>query len=53
MKISLKENIAKLPLPATKKWPEGVFDIEAYAITELGSRFYQAVTLSDGWVGKT
>ncbi len=29
MKISLKENLDKLPLPATDKWPEGVFDVEA------------------------
>ncbi len=29
MKISLQENLAQLPLPATEKWPEGVFDIEA------------------------
>lgn len=29
MKISFSENLSKLPLPATKKWPEGVWDIEA------------------------
>jgi mannose-6-phosphate isomerase-like protein (cupin superfamily) len=30
MKISFAEQIAKLPLPATKKWPHGVWDIEAF-----------------------
>jgi mannose-6-phosphate isomerase-like protein (cupin superfamily) len=30
MKIALQDFIAKLPLPATKKWPEGVWDIEAF-----------------------
>ncbi|MFL0810867.1 MAG: cupin domain-containing protein [Agarilytica sp.] len=29
MKISPEKYLAKLPLPATEKWPEGVFDIEA------------------------
>ena len=29
MKIPLIENLSKLPLPATDKWPEGVWDIEA------------------------
>lgn len=30
MKISLEENFNKLPQPATEKWPEGVWDIEAF-----------------------
>jgi mannose-6-phosphate isomerase-like protein (cupin superfamily) len=30
MKISLKPNLDKLPLPPTEKWPEGVFDVEAF-----------------------
>jgi len=30
MKISLSELLPKLPLPATEKWPEGVWDIEAF-----------------------
>lgn len=30
MKISLIEQLAKLPLPATNKWPHGVWDIEAF-----------------------
>lgn len=30
MKLSLKSNIEKLPLPATAKWPQGVFDVEAF-----------------------
>lgn len=30
MKISLSEYLKKLPLPATDKWPEGVWDIEAF-----------------------
>jgi len=30
MKISLESNLDKLPLPATKKWPEGVFDLETF-----------------------
>jgi mannose-6-phosphate isomerase-like protein (cupin superfamily) len=29
MKINLDDFIKKLPLPATAKWPEGVWDIEA------------------------
>ena len=30
MKISLKETLSKLPLPATAKWPEGVWDFTAF-----------------------
>lgn len=30
MKISLESNLEKLPLPPTQKWPEGVFDVEAF-----------------------
>ena len=30
MKIALQDFITKLPLPATKKWPEGVWDIETF-----------------------
>ncbi len=30
MKISLAEFLAKLPLPATDKWPHGVWDIPAF-----------------------
>lgn len=30
MKISLDENLKQLPLPATEKWPQGVWDIEAF-----------------------
>lgn len=30
MKIPFNENLSKLPLEATKKWPEGVWDIEAF-----------------------
>ena len=30
MKISFTDNLAKLPLPATEKWPEGVWDIDAF-----------------------
>jgi mannose-6-phosphate isomerase-like protein (cupin superfamily) len=30
MKISLKETLAKLPLPATDKWPQGVWDVTAF-----------------------
>ncbi|MCW8195404.1 hypothetical protein F6455_11455 [Proteobacteria bacterium 005FR1] len=29
MKVSPQDYMAKLPLPATEKWPEGVWDIEA------------------------
>lgn len=29
MKIPISEYLAKLPLPATEKWPEGVWDVEA------------------------
>ena len=31
MKISLSEFQNKLPLPATEKWPEGVWSTEAFA----------------------
>ncbi|MFN0122893.1 MAG: cupin domain-containing protein [Blastocatellia bacterium] len=31
MKSTLAENLAKLPLPATAKWPDGVWDVEAMA----------------------
>lgn len=30
MKIALQECIEKLPLPATAKWPEGVWDMEVF-----------------------
>jgi mannose-6-phosphate isomerase-like protein (cupin superfamily) len=30
MIISKSENLKKIPLPATKKWPEGVWDVEAF-----------------------
>jgi len=30
MKIPFTENLSKLPLPASEKWPEGVWDIEAF-----------------------
>jgi mannose-6-phosphate isomerase-like protein (cupin superfamily) len=30
MKIVLKDLITKLPLPATDKWPEGVWDTEGF-----------------------
>jgi mannose-6-phosphate isomerase-like protein (cupin superfamily) len=30
MKISLRETLAKLPLPATAKWPQGVWDVIAF-----------------------
>jgi mannose-6-phosphate isomerase-like protein (cupin superfamily) len=30
MKISPGDFLNKLPLPATKKWPEGVWDLEAF-----------------------
>jgi len=30
MKISFIEHLSKLPLAATEKWPEGVWDIEAF-----------------------
>lgn len=31
MKATIAENLMKLPLPATAKWPEGVWDVEALA----------------------
>ena len=31
MRISLQDMLAKLPLPATAKWPQGVWDAEALA----------------------
>lgn len=30
MKISLRETLSKLPLPATKKWPQGVWDVTVF-----------------------
>jgi len=30
MVLALQEYLAKLPLEATQKWPEGVWDIEAF-----------------------
>jgi len=30
MVISLKDSLAKLPLPVTPKWPHGVWDYEAF-----------------------
>ena len=30
MKIPFNTNLSKLPLEATKKWPEGVWDIDAF-----------------------
>ena len=30
MKISLENFITKLPLPATAKWPQGVWDVDAF-----------------------
>jgi mannose-6-phosphate isomerase-like protein (cupin superfamily) len=30
MPLSPKDFLARLPLPATDRWPEGVFDIEAF-----------------------
>jgi mannose-6-phosphate isomerase-like protein (cupin superfamily) len=31
LKIALEENQARLPLPATDKWPQGVWDISPFA----------------------
>ena len=31
MRISLSDSLSKLPLPATARWPEGVWDTEAFA----------------------
>ena len=31
MKVSLKDALSKLPLPATQKWPLGVWDTEVMA----------------------
>lgn len=30
-RISLADTLSKLPLPATDRWPEGVWDVEALA----------------------
>ena len=35
MHISLSKTLAKLPLPATKKWPEGVWDVEEFSHRSL------------------
>jgi hypothetical protein len=31
VRISLADALSKLPLPATERWPEGVWDTEAFA----------------------
>jgi mannose-6-phosphate isomerase-like protein (cupin superfamily) len=31
MRISLADALSKLPLPATERWPEGVWDVQALA----------------------
>lgn len=31
MRISLKEALSRLPLPATPRWPEGVWDTEVFS----------------------
>lgn len=30
MKFTINELMAKLPLPATEKWPDGVWDVEPF-----------------------
>ena len=40
MKISLTEHLAKLPLPATTNWPEGVWDTEAFNHGEMSLILY-------------
>lgn len=30
MKFTIEEHLAKLPLPATEKWKEGVWDLEPF-----------------------
>jgi mannose-6-phosphate isomerase-like protein (cupin superfamily) len=30
MKISFAQSLAKLPLPSTTKWPQGVWDVETF-----------------------
>jgi mannose-6-phosphate isomerase-like protein (cupin superfamily) len=31
MRVSLADTLSKLPLPATDRWPQGVWDVEALA----------------------
>ena len=40
MKFSPKEYSSKLPLPATQKWPEGVWDLEAFRHGSMSLIFY-------------
>jgi mannose-6-phosphate isomerase-like protein (cupin superfamily) len=37
MKFELNELLSKLPLPATETWPEGVWDVEAFAHGSMSS----------------
>lgn len=40
MKISLDENLKKLPFPATEKWPQGVWDAEAFKHGSMALIFF-------------
>lgn len=40
MKISFAEYLAKLPLPANAKWPQGVWDIEAWIQGDLSLELF-------------
>ncbi|MCB1035023.1 MAG: cupin domain-containing protein [Acidobacteria bacterium] len=40
MKFSANDQLARLPLPPTGKWKEGVWDVEAFARGDLSLLFF-------------
>ena len=40
MKISFNEALARLPLPATEKWPQGLWDFEALRSGDVSLLFF-------------
>jgi mannose-6-phosphate isomerase-like protein (cupin superfamily) len=40
VKISFTESMAKLPLPATEKWPQGLWDFEALRSGDVSLLFF-------------
>lgn len=40
MKISFSQSLSKLPLPATQKWPQGVWDIEAFKQDDISLELF-------------
>ena len=40
MKFTIKEFLAKFPLPANEKWKDGVFDVEAFKKGNVSLAFF-------------